>query len=217
MRQLSEYNVYIFDCDGVILDSNSLKIKAMENSLMSLSFSDAEVSECVSYFAKNFGKSRFHHIEYFIENILSIDCQRKREVKIKILESYSSQCKELYLTADLTPGILDFMRGLDGDKYVASGSEQSELREVFDKRGLTSFFRGIYGSPELKSNLVKYILENYETHQAIMFGDAVSDVVAAQDNNIDFIGYLPFSNVKKEMENKANKLGFRLIHNWVNQ
>ena len=217
MRQISEYTVYIFDCDGVILDSNRLKIEAMQNSLMSLSISGDEVSECVNYFAKNFGKSRFHHIKYFIENILTPADQKKSEVESKILESYSSQCKELYLTADLTPGILDFIRGLDGDKYVASGSEQSELREVFDKRGLTSFFRGIYGSPELKSNLVKNILENYEPHQAIMFGDAVSDVAAAQNNNIDFVAYLPFSNVKKEMEDKSRKLGLKLIDSWVKQ
>ena len=33
MPPLNDYEVYIFDCDGVILDSNQLKIKAMKQAL----------------------------------------------------------------------------------------------------------------------------------------------------------------------------------------
>ena len=58
MNQLSKYDVIIFDCDGVIFDSNKLKIDAMRESLDSLSIRQDVVEQCCSFFAKNFGKSR---------------------------------------------------------------------------------------------------------------------------------------------------------------
>ena len=67
MHQLSKYDVYIFDCDGVIFNSNQLKIKAMKNSLEA-NFSDSHlIKQCLNYFQLNFGKSRFHHIEHFLK------------------------------------------------------------------------------------------------------------------------------------------------------
>lgn len=77
MHLIYNYELYIFDCDGVILNSNALKIVAMKEALLALSFSAGKVAECVEYFSKNFGKSRFHHIKYFIENILHVENEKK--------------------------------------------------------------------------------------------------------------------------------------------
>ena len=137
MLKLSNYDIYIFDCDGVILDSNQLKIDAMKNAL-SIQFSDKQViDKCTSYFRNNFGKSRFHHVDIFVNELLPIDETQKESVRETILTNYSSQCKSLYLKADITPGFIPFIESLSGSKYVASGSEQQELRDVFNQRGLS--------------------------------------------------------------------------------
>lgn len=214
MQSLSNYDVYIFDCDGVILDSNQLKIDAMRSALSGLISDVSKVELCVDYFRINFGKSRFHHVDVFINDYLDLDGVVKEHTKKLILDAYSSQCKALYLSAEITPGFIEFITSLNGNKYVASGSEQGELREVFQERGLDTYFNGIFGSPIRKPQLISDILECESKAKALMLGDAVSDLEAAVDNNIDFIGYLPFSNVVSTMKELSNKHNFIILNEW---
>jgi phosphoglycolate phosphatase-like HAD superfamily hydrolase len=215
MHQIFNYDIYIFDCDGVILDSNALKVQAMKDSLYSLSFSSAIVSRCADYFSKNFGKSRFHHVKYFLDEIINTQNIDKEDIGSKILACYSEKCRKLYMEADITPGFLEFISSLNGCKYIASGSEQNELREVFKKRGLDKLFNNIYGSPISKDEIVSNILSKYNITNAIMFGDAISDFNAAVNNNIEFIAYLPYSNVSVEMQRNCDMGGYRFINSWL--
>jgi phosphoglycolate phosphatase-like HAD superfamily hydrolase len=216
MHPLYNHDLFIFDCDGVILDSNQLKIDAMKNTLSSIFPEDEKVEACLSYFKQNFGKSRFHHIDVFVNNIFKLSADRLQPITESILKSYSNQCKALYLKAEITPGFITFITKLSGNKYIASGSEQEELREVFRLRGLDTYFKDIYGSPTVKVDVVANILsQEYSSQNAMMFGDALSDLNAAVDNNIDFVAYLPFSNVKTQLTEEANKYDFPQINHWV--
>lgn len=214
MHPIYNYDVYIFDCDGVILDSNALKIHAMREALSALPFSEESISECVNYFSKNFGKSRFHHIEYFLEYILDVEESNKISIEKKILADFSEQCKKLYLTAELTPNFLTFIKSLPGRKYVASGSEESELRDVFKIRGLDQYFIEVYGSPTKKSELVKNIKKMGPNLNIVMIGDAVSDFEASKINHIDFYCYIPYSNVIEKMQELSNDNGFVVLDFW---
>ncbi len=199
MPLLSSYEVYIFDCDGVILDSNQLKVEAMRCAL-EMHFSDQKlIVECVDYFRHNFGKSRFHHVAYFLDTILDIKEEQKDELEQLILADFSKQCRTLYLSAELTPDFMAFIEQCKGKRYVASGSEQSELRDVFVRRGLDVHFDGVFGSPTPKAELIQHILEQEKNTNAVMFGDAMSDLESAQANDIDFVFYSPYSNVKEKM------------------
>ncbi|EHR6711108.1 HAD family hydrolase [Vibrio parahaemolyticus] len=214
MPLLSEYEVYIFDCDGVILDSNQLKIEAMKNAL-EVHFSDQElIVKCVDYFSHNFGKSRFHHVSYFLNRILNIEEDKKDELEQLILADFSKQCRRLYVTAEVTPGFLKLLTECKGKRYVASGSEQSELRDVFFQRGLDIHFEDVFGSPTPKVEHIQYILKREKTTNAIMFGDAESDMRSAKENNIDFVFYSPYSNVKAEMKKECKSKGYSIINSW---
>ncbi|MEZ9357186.1 HAD family hydrolase [Vibrio breoganii] len=214
MLSTYDYDIFIFDCDGVILDSNQLKIEAMKIALKDISECNSEINSCIEYFRNNFGSSRFHHVEYFINDIFLLSGVEKDIAYEKILRNYSSQCKELYLEAELTPGIQSVLEKINGSIYIASGSEQEELREVFNRRGLTKYFNQIYGSPTSKVDLVRGILQKDDSKKAVMFGDAFSDMRAAEDNGIDFVAYLPYSNVKTELLRKSQIEGFVAINSW---
>ena len=214
MPPIFNYDLYIFDCDGVILDSNALKVQAMKEVLEALSFKSELVTECVTYFANNFGKSRFHHVTHFVNKILELKSDQKADIETKILSDFSAQCKVLYLTANLTPGFLALIQALPGKKFVASGSEQRELRAVFKSRGLDKYFSDIFGSPTPKAELLTNILQSLPATRALMIGDAVSDFDASQVNNIDFICYVPYSNVPMKMKSLAKEHKFELIEHW---
>lgn len=214
MHPIFNYDLYIFDCDGVILDSNALKVQAMKEALEALSFKPELVTQCVDYFANNFGKSRFHHVAHFVNRLLELKEYDRAEVESKILSDFSAQCKSLYLTAKLTPGFLNLVKSLPGKKIVASGSEQGELRAVFKNRGLDKYFTDVFGSPAAKTTLLSNILQNQPNAKAVMIGDAVSDFDASQDNGIDFICYIPYSNVQSTMQSLAQEHRFDIIEHW---
>lgn len=214
MLPLSKYDIYIFDCDGVILDSNQLKISAMKQALLSVTNDPDTIENCINYFKNNFGKSRFHHVEYFLSNLISHPLYEKASWKEKILESYSEQCVSLYLSSNITDNFVTFLNSLNGQFYVASGSEQEELRSTFKSKGLDHFFNNIFGSPTSKSDIIKNILSNEESSNAVMFGDSVSDFEAAKDNDIDFIFYAPYSNVQDTMISLSKIEGFPIIYDY---
>lgn len=214
MHPIYSYDLYIFDCDGVILDSNALKLQAMKEALEALSFNYELVSQCVEYFANNFGKSRFHHVSHFVNEILELRCEQKEEIENKILDLFSIQCKSLYMRAELTPGFISLIQMLPGKKCVASGSEQGELRAVFKNRGLDKYFVDILGSPTPKAQLLTNILQSQPHTRALMIGDAVSDFDASQANDIDFICYVPYSNVQARMQLLAKEHKFEVIERW---
>lgn len=210
MRPLSSFDVYIFDCDGVILDTNRLKIDAMGQALQSLQkFPAEEIDQCLHYFAENFGKSRFAHIRHFVDDIFTLpDADEYYEV---ILEQYSSACRALYLQAAIAPGFLNFVTQLDGDKYVASGSVQDELRWVFAQRSLDRYFRGIFGAPLAKGRIVADIQKINAEKSIVLIGDSESDFYASKENNIDFVFYSKFSLVQDKMLTLAGEYGFTVL------
>ncbi len=211
MLQLGDYDIYIFDCDGVILNSNQLKIEAMKNTLEAYFVDEILIEKCLSYFSNNFGKSRFHHVAYFLEKIFMIEAKEKCEIERLILKGFSERCRTLYISATLTPNFTSFIDQCDGKRFVASGSEQEELRYVFHQRKLDKLFDGIFGSPVSKDDNIQRIIEQEGNSNAVMFGDAESDMFAALKNGIDFVFYMPFSNVKDKMIDKCKLYNIPII------
>lgn len=211
MHPFKYFDVIIFDCDGVLLDSNALKIEAMAIALKEYGLVCSEVKSCTSFFAENFGKSRFYHVDYFASHFLRLSGAVAEHFKRQVLASYSQQCVKLYLYASMTPFAKELLVKSDAIKYVASGSAQDELREVFRSRQLDVYFDGILGSPEQKAVNVSSILGANKESKVVMIGDAISDLEAARGNSIDFIFYSPFSIVESKMRALCNDLGYRVI------
>lgn len=190
MPHVKDYDVYIFDCDGVILDSNNLKLDAMAMALASSNIEPCIVAACTEYFKNNFGRSRYHHVEHFFKNIIPLESEAETNKKIEhIIKIYAENCVRLYQTAKINSGFLEFIipTAKVSSCYVASGSDQEELQQVFKDRDLDVFFDAIYGSPTSKYENVKKIVSRYPGKEIVMFGDALSDLLAATENNIDFV------------------------------
>lgn len=71
MHIFDQYDLIIFDCDGVLLDSNNMKVSAMNAALkLSNYFTNQQVEALTEQFKNNFGRSRFHHVDNFVEPLL---------------------------------------------------------------------------------------------------------------------------------------------------
>ena len=166
---LNKYSVLIFDCDGVIFDTTSLKLQAFKDALSK--FDNKYIEEFTNYFAANFGRSRYTHVRHFIENILGIPFDIT--LYDGIIADYSLLCREVYSQAKICEGVVELLqRNCDSTNYIASGSDQAELRSVFSDRGLTRFFKEIYGSPRAKNDIVSEICSEHTYENILMIGDA---------------------------------------------
>jgi phosphoglycolate phosphatase-like HAD superfamily hydrolase len=182
MLDLKKYKQVVFDCDGVILDSNNIKSKAFEDSLKGEN--DQLISEFIDYHKKNGGVSRFVKFEYFFK-VLKNQKNYQKDLNIA-LKKYSKLSYQGLLKCEMIPGvenILNFLYNQNVDCFVISGGEQSEVMDILEKRGLSVFFKDIYGSPITK----KEHLKSLQLSDALYFGDAWSDYDAAKDFGIDFI------------------------------
>ena len=206
------YSTIIFDCDGVLFDSNQLKTEAFRQVLSA--YPKELVDEFVAYHQRNGGISRYVKLRSFLEDFLKKEY--KEEQLENLLRRFGEACVSLYEAADLTPGCLDVLSALHPDTslYVASGSDESELRQVFAKKHIAHFFDGIYGSPKTKDESVSEILLKVPEKGEILFiGDAESDWKAAQNHEIDFIFMSQFSDALSVMKKKAVVEKFTTIRN----
>ncbi len=180
----------IFDFDGVILDSMDTRDKGFYEIFKN--YPTNKVDELIVYHRHNGGLSRFHKIKYFYNEILGKDITQKQ------VSSYAEQFtqvmrKELVNTDLLIQETVDFIikTHKEYELYIASGSEQNELRYLCKEFGIAKYFREILGSPTSKDEIVNKIIEetNSNLNDIVLIGDSVNDYTAAQVNHIKFYGY----------------------------
>lgn len=184
------YQCAVFDCDGVILQSNAIKSEAFAKAL-----SDepaALVDRFVDYHKRHGGVSRYAKFRHYFEVITDTGDPAFTEMRIRAaLERYAAQVEKELVHCPTVPGVIDFVRTLSEAGIraaVNSGGDQAELRRVFDARGLSTHFRHVLGSPATK-------IENMKTLEAsgflggpgILFGDSKTDFEAARHFGLDFV------------------------------
>jgi phosphoglycolate phosphatase-like HAD superfamily hydrolase len=189
--------IIIFDCDGVLLDANHMKINAFRQTLADY---PAEAAALFSDFqARNFGRSRYVLFELFFQ---FLGREPEAGEVDKLVECYARRVRSAYLDVPLTPGCQATLERLAhyAPLYVASGSDQEELRWVMAHRSLGQYFAGVLGSPASKADILAALKPDAGS-RALFIGDAKADLEAAQCHDwCDFVYMRLFSTAKPEME-----------------
>ena len=77
---LNKYQTIIFDCDGVILNSNFQKIEAYRNAALNYGASKVQAEDLVEHHVQLTGISRYVKFKYFLKEIMGeeiTDCSMK--------------------------------------------------------------------------------------------------------------------------------------------
>ena len=102
--QNKDYYSYIFDCDGVILDSNKIKTEAFREVLKDESYEDIE--SFIKYHESNQGINRYEKFKYFFEQIKNINNYDKKYNDL--LNKFSSICFKKVCGSEYTKGIINY-------------------------------------------------------------------------------------------------------------
>jgi phosphoglycolate phosphatase-like HAD superfamily hydrolase len=192
----SKYKSYVFDCDGVLLNSNKIKTQAFYS--VALPYGINAAKSLVNYHIMNGGVSRYKKFQFFITDILG-KTVIENELK-QLLLNFSKEVKKGLMSCEVAIGLKSLREKTLKSKWlVVSGGDQNELREVFVKRDLTKFFDGgIFGSPETKEQILRREIQNDNIqYPAIYLGDSKYDYSVAKSFGIDFLFISGWSEVKE--------------------
>lgn len=194
-KLLTEYQTLVFDCDGVVLNSNKVKTQAFYEATKHFGHESAQA--LVDYHVANGGVSRYLKFEYFLNEILQTSLDQS--VLADLLIRFSHSVKQGLMDCDVADGLEEMkVKTPKANWLIVSGGDQDELREVFALRGLAKYFDGgIFGSPDDKDK----ILAREKASQniggnALFVGDSKYDYLAASKAGLDFVFLSDWTEVK---------------------
>ena len=178
----------IFDFDGVILNSVSVKTEAFKE--LYKQYGSAVVKKVEKYHIENGGISRFEKFKYYHKNFLNIDLN---SVEInQMAKEFSDLVFEKVCNSNFIPGAKEFLKYSHNNylNFICTGTPQNEIIKILNKKNLNKFFKDVYGSPTSKENIISKILKKYNLNKSdvLFIGDAMTDYNAAKLSEIKFIG-----------------------------
>jgi phosphoglycolate phosphatase-like HAD superfamily hydrolase len=203
---LQDYRCLVFDCDGVVLDSNRIKTEAFRQA--ALPYGEIAAQALADWHVANGGISRYRKFEHFLSEIVppgspgpGLDA---------LLARYAAEVRSGLLSCAVAPG-LEALRAATAQArwLIVSGGDQGELHEVFAARGLDGLFDGgIFGSPDDKDTILARELQTGNiTRPALFLGDSLYDHRAAMRAELDFVFVSGWTEVRAwEAYTSANRL-----------
>lgn len=186
MLSLDKYKTLVFDCDGVILDSNVVKTQAFY--LAALPYGEAIAKRLVDFHTLNGGVSRYKKFDHFFSKILARP-PAAGEMNA-VLRRYAEEVKQGLLDCSIAPGLQALRDATPSCRWlIASGGDQQELRETFAARGISALFDGgIFGSPDTKNAILnREIASGNLQFPSLFLGDSRFDYECAVSSQLDFV------------------------------
>lgn len=182
------WQAVFLDFDGVVVESADIKTEAFGRMFSSESLSARK--RIARYHAEHMGVSRHVKFRHIYKTILRRPLGAAGERKLG--RDFSRLVKDRVVNCPFVLGAERFLARWSDQAalHLVSGTPQIELRNIVAWRGLTKYFRGVYGSPRTKSDIVKELLRRgkYDRRRVVFVGDAMTDLREAARAEILFVG-----------------------------
>jgi len=200
---MTKIKAVILDFDGVILESFGIKTNAFYHIYSKYGVNIAE--KVVQHHIANGGISRYEKFKKYHNDYLGIILTP--EAVIQLDREFSLLVTNEVLQSPFVPGSFEFITQ-NWEKYtlfISSGTPEYELKDICNRRNLSKFFVGMFGSPLNKVAHIQSIMQNYQLkpYEIVFVGDAINDKIAAQTTGLHFIARLSGD---KMLENEIYKM-----------
>ena len=120
MKSLNQYATLIFDCDGVILNSNFQKIEAYRNTAIKFGADQNQAAALVKHHVELTGISRYIKFQFFLETIMN-----RKVTKVDmdfLIESLNNEVIQLLKNCEIASGLKELREKTQGASWIiASG------------------------------------------------------------------------------------------------
>ena len=178
----------VFDCDGVILDSNIVKTEAYFRTAKNLGATNAQAQALTDYHVKLGGISRYHKFDWYLREVLN---QPVTEAAVQVLlDEFSRELEVGLMECAVADGLQALRQATPQAKWmILSGGDQQEIRDLFAKRDFTKYFDGgLFGSPDNKDVVLAREIANGNLQLPALFvGDSQYDFESSTRAGLDFV------------------------------
>ena len=178
----------VFDFDGTLVESNSIKRAAYFEVLAAIPGSGPVIERTLALHPR---EDRFGILARVHDEL-----ERDRVAvppATELVAAYSRLCEERVIACPALPGAFAALEALRETLplYVASATPQDALVRVVDGRGWAGFFREVLGGPRDKPANLAWIARREElgADRIAYVGDGVVDRDAARAFGCRFLGY----------------------------
>lgn len=184
---ITKYKTIVFDCDGVVLDSNLVKTEAYFRTAKSLGATDAQAQALVDYHVRLGGISRYHKFDWYLREVLHQPATQ--EAIQTLLDEFARELEVVLMECAVADGLPELRAASAANWMILSGGDQQEIRTLFAKRDLAKYFDGgLFGSPDNKDTVLAREKENGNLQfPALFIGDSKYDFEAATRAGLDFV------------------------------
>ena len=176
----------VFDFDGVIIDSTSVKTEAFVETYSDCSASFQDYVR--QYHEDNQGCPRREKIEHFASVIGETQLTSVEKRIECFAELAFAKVKASPLFAGVDGGLKDLKQGRR--LYVASATPAAELEETLEVKQISDLFETSWGFPVRKADAINLVRKrhDFERGEILMIGDSAADREAAVEAGVPFLG-----------------------------
>ena len=185
-----KYSVFLFDFDGVIV--NSLDIKSQAYAELFGDYGSVIVKKVMDYHLnEGWALSRYDKFKYYYKNVLH---KKITPAIINELDKRFSELVEQKVTkAPFVKGVIEFLKALkarEKECFIISATPDEEVKRIARSKGIDGLFKEIIGSPKTKKEAIGYLLRRYKIDPAaaVYFGDTKNDYESAVESGVNFVG-----------------------------
>ena len=199
---MSKYKCIIFDCDGVLVDSEPLGNQVMVDMANELGAA-IDLDYAYHHFKGNALKNCISQISELIDS--EIPSNFESDYRRRSFDKFKKEIQPV-------EGILDLVKNLDMPFCVASSGPESKIRLNLELTGLWSYFESnifsCYTIQKWKPNPAVFIWAaqsmGFQPFECLVIEDSLIGVNAALKGDFDVFGFTAHDH-KNELEGKATK------------
>jgi len=178
--------VLILDFDGVVIESNAVKTEAFQHVFARF---PEHAEAMMAFHHAHVSLTRFAKFEHLLALMGRAD---DTALLADIAADFSQRVLQGMNAVPMVGGAETFLRKVTPllPVYLASVTPAGELAKILTQRGLTHWFRDVYGCPPwTKQDAIRDVLarEGVKSAEALLIGDSAGDQLAAQMTGVNFL------------------------------
>ena len=184
---VDHFEVFVFDFDGTLVESNEIKLRAFYRVAEHLDGSRERISSIMS------NNPHWTRVEIFNELTRNFFPKEERaQVSERLLRAYSKHTIDEVAHAPEVKGAFELLEALSvkqKDIYISSATPLPDLVELTQRRSLSGFIKECFGAPEDKREHLASIkeLSACSWKDVLCIGDGDGDEAAALACGCEFI------------------------------